>query len=163
MEKLYKKLMAIEIAVLIICVVLMFIPVVEVNCGMISNEKINSWHAIFGLNKEIGSTQGKFTTFSFLCLLPYLLLILIFVLNLIFDNKNNLFVDFGKLLLFITSAILFIFYIRLLNYNSFFVNYSEVKKYLTPQAGHILSAIVCFLGAAAAILEIIRDIKYKRD
>ena len=60
MEKLFKKLMAIEIAILIICVICMFIPVVKVDCGNISGTKINAWHAIFGLNEDIGSSQGKF-------------------------------------------------------------------------------------------------------
>lgn len=163
MEKLFKKLMAIEIAILIICVICMFIPVVKVDCGNISGTKINAWHAIFGLNEDIGSSQGKFSKFSFLCLLPYLLLILVFVFNLVFDNKNMVVVDFGKLILFLASGILFIFYIRLINYNSFFVNYGEVKKYLTPLVGHILSAILCFIGVAATVVEIIRDITYKRD
>lgn len=163
MQGLYKKLAIIEIVLLFLCLVCMFVPFMRVTFGP-HNHNVNAWHCMFGI-KDSAVGVDKFASFSFLCVIPYLILVAIFVIDVIGDNKNNIGLDITKAVLFLVAGVMFIIYLRLLNYDPFFKGYNEIVnfKVIHPKAGHILSSILCFLGVVAAGLEVVRDIQNKRD
>lgn len=154
--KIIKYFSYVEIALCIICFLFMFMPTFYLEVGS-THSSFDAFHAIAGVEAN-GYAIKKYFDFSFLCLLPYLMLIVAIVINVMFDNKNNIILDVLKALIFIASGFMFVFYLKLLNPASFFESVNEALQFVKPKIGHTLTACVAFIGAALCICEVVKDI-----
>lgn len=162
MKKLLDKLVYFEIAMLIFIVIAMFFPVLHLSAGM-TNENFNAWHAIFGIKASTGSSNVSVFKFSFLALLPYILLLICFLLIAFYDGKNNLCVDIFKTIIFIGCGFLFIFYLYLLRENSsLYSDLDEALRLTSDRFGHYVSAVFSFIAGCFALTEVVNDIKINK-
>lgn len=162
MKKFINHISYIEIAIAaFIIVVCMFFPVLH--CEAVSvNTNVNSWIAIAGIKDANSKIIPEITTFSFLCLLPYLLLALSIVLNILFDNKHNIVIDLVKVLLYIVIALLFINYLNLLTPADYFSSYDDLLTRFTPKWGHYFMFSLTIIMILIECLGLLNDIKLNK-
>ena len=144
LKKIIKNASFFELGITVLTILFIYLPVFK-----FGSKNKNAFIAIFGFS------QGNYSVidFSFFALLPYLLLFVILVLVIIFDSKMNKTAEIIKALLFIVCGFLFVFYLYLVNPSSI-LSFKEIKLLLTPSFGHIVSAVLCFIGSLFCIAEI---------
>ncbi len=164
MKKILDHISYIEIAIIaFLIIVCMFFPVCHIAVGNV-DENMNAWKAIVGVkNPSSQASIKEYTTFSFLCLLPYLLLLVAILLNILFDNKKNIYVDIIKIILYITITILFFMYVRLLNPASYYSSFYELKNRLSPRFGNYVSASFSIILVMLSSLQLYKDFKDNKE
>lgn len=164
MKKILDHISYIEIAIIaFLIIVCMFFPVCHISVGNV-DENVNAWKAIVGVkNPSTKASIKEYTQFSFLCLLPYLLLMGMILLNILFDNKKNIYVDIIKIVIYIIITILFFVYVRLLNPASYYSSFYELKNRLSPRFGNYVSASFCIILVILSTMQLIKDFKDNKE
>lgn len=163
MKKIINYLSHIEIAIAAFLIIIgMFFPMFHIQIGTVDTD-VNAWHAIAGIESKSSSGIGKYLEFSFLCALPFLLLAITIVLNVLFDNRHNIGAEVLKFLIFISIFFMFIFYMRLVNPGPHYNNYNEIKRFLSARWGNYFCAVIVIVPIVLEIIELIIDVKKKLE
>ncbi len=151
MKKLAQYISFIELALAVLVIFSMFLPFFK----CVGNSQ-NAFQAIIGMKY----LSTSLTTFSFMAMIPYILIFVLLVLIIVFDTKKNLVSSIVKCIFFIVIAILFFIYIRLLApSNAFTLEEIIDHKFITTQIGTIISGIICIIGAGVTGLEIYLNLR----
>lgn len=163
MKKILNYLSYIEIGICAFIIIIgSFFPMFHLEAGTIDSD-INAWHAIAGVESGSSSGIGKYLEFSFLCLLPFLFIVAIIVVNVLYDNRKNIKIDLIRLCLLIVTAVMFVFYMRLVNPGPHFNSYSEIAKFLSHTWGNYAIAIILMFPIVCEIIKLIKDIKANKS
>ena len=154
MKKILNNLAIIQIVICALCFFSIYFPVVKVKAGTV-NKNYNAFSTIIGIKAD----SIVINEFSFWNLLPYLIIIVIIILNIFLDNKKRLVLHIVKASLFLASALLLFFFVRLMNPGDFFVSVNDMLRFVSPLYGHIITGSLCVLGFLITILEILKDVK----
>ena len=162
-KKILNYLSYIEIGICAFIIILgSFFPMFHLEAGTIDSD-INAWHAIAGVESNSSSGIGKYLEFSFLCLFPFLLLVALIIVNVLYDNKRNVKIDLLRILIICAAILLFVFYMRLVNPGPHFNNYGEIKKFLSQRWGNYLIAVILLFPFVCEIIKLISDIKNNKN
>lgn len=159
MKKILNYLSYIEIGICAFIIILgSFFPMFHLEAGSMDQD-INAWLAIAGVESGSISGIGKYLDFSFWCLLPFLLLIVLIAINIIYDNRKNIKVDLLRIILLLLTFFLFIFYMRLVNPGPHYNGYDEIKKFLSARWGNYTIAIILVCPIVFEVIKLVNDIK----